>query len=94
MGEWLAAERVVLERAILWAMASICSSEKGALATAVETGAAAVVLGATVEAGRKPVPSHGPVRLARDVLADWVPEHDPARGDVEFADFGLVGAGA
>jgi len=48
--------------------------------------------------GRRPssvqrLPS--PQRLARDVLADdWISEDDPAGRDVEFADFGLVGARA
>src|SRR5688572_102207 len=50
---------------------------------------------ALVSEARKQVPSASPVRLARDVLAgDRISEDDSARGDVEFADFGLVGAAA
>jgi hypothetical protein len=36
-----------------------------------------------------------PTRLARNLLSgDRISEDDPARGDVEFADLGLVGTGA
>jgi hypothetical protein len=52
---------------------------------------------APARVGRFRLPGYdcGGLRLARDLLAgDRISEDDPAGGDLEFADLGLVGAPA